>query len=63
MQLTEGVKPSLEDRKELERNIKDLITEIEELNKAWYPKLSPETLQKIKELRRLRRMRYIVEEE
>ena len=63
MQLTEGVKPSFEDRKELERKIKDLITEIEESNNAWYPKMAPEMPGKIKELRRLRRMRYLVEDE
>ena len=60
MQLTGWVKPSFEDRRELERNIKNLEKEIEADKE---PMLSIAMRSKIKELRRLRRMRYLVEEE
>ena len=60
MQLTGGVKPSFEDRRELERNIKNLEKEIEADKE---PMLSNVMRSKIKELRSLRRMRYLVEEE
>lgn len=57
--LTEGTKLSFEDRRELERNIKELENEIE----TNYQGQSQKAMNKIKELRQLRRMRYVVEEE
>ena len=57
MQQVEGTRITQEDRRELEQQIDNLEKEIEESNDEWYPKMAPETPRKIKELRRLRRMR------
>ena len=58
MQLTEGVKPSFEDRKELERNIRDLAQYLESTKNVDYKCIESS----VKEYRRLRRMRHTEEE-
>ena len=57
MQQTEASKLTAEDRRELEVQIKQLEEEITKSNEEWKPNMAPEIPMKIRELRRLRRMR------
>lgn len=56
MQKEEG-KLTIADKKELDRSIKDLEDEIKKIDEKWGSGLAPGVWLKIKELRRLRRMR------